>query len=109
VPEYIDEVIQALIEKGVPFVRSLLPNSFVLSRLMLSSFQIFCHASPFSKLPEEITNNIKSSGLGFLTTWAPQQYVLNHPVRNQGPTVMKILITLSRPQDGFSPMGETEE
>jgi len=29
VPEYIDEVIQALTEKGVPFVRSLLPHPFV--------------------------------------------------------------------------------
>jgi len=28
VPEYIDEVIQALTEKGVPFVRYLLSNSF---------------------------------------------------------------------------------
>ena len=29
VPEYIDEVIRALIEKGVPFVRSFLPYTFV--------------------------------------------------------------------------------
>ncbi|KIM47087.1 glycosyltransferase family 1 protein [Hebeloma cylindrosporum] len=57
-PEYVDELIQVLIEKVVPF--------------------IFCNASPFAKLPEEIANNIKSSGLGFLTTWAPQQDVLNH-------------------------------
>ncbi|KIM47390.1 glycosyltransferase family 1 protein [Hebeloma cylindrosporum] len=59
VPEYLDEVLQALIEKEVPF--------------------ILCHASPFFKLPEEMANNVKSSGLGFLTTWAPQQDIFSHP------------------------------
>ncbi|KIM47391.1 glycosyltransferase family 1 protein [Hebeloma cylindrosporum] len=59
VPEYVDEVVQALIEKKVPF--------------------ILCHASPLAKILEETANKVKSSGLGFITTWAPQQYVFNHP------------------------------
>ncbi|KIM38978.1 glycosyltransferase family 1 protein [Hebeloma cylindrosporum] len=58
-PGYIDEVINALIDKGVPF--------------------ILCLASPFVQLSEEFLNNVKASGLGLMTTWAPQQYVLNHP------------------------------
>jgi len=35
--------------------------------------QILCHASPFAKVLEEVSSNIKYSGLGFLTTWALQQ------------------------------------
>jgi hypothetical protein len=84
VPGYIDEVIQALIDKGVPFVRSFLPYSFAgpIAFIYVLLNQILCHASPFAQLSEEFVNNVKSSGLGFLTTWAPQQYVLNHPVWN---------------------------
>ncbi|KIM38975.1 glycosyltransferase family 1 protein [Hebeloma cylindrosporum] len=59
VPGYIEAVIEALTDKGVPFV--------------------LCHASPYAKFPEEIANDVKASGLGLLTTWAPQQYILSHP------------------------------
>ncbi|KAF9486599.1 UDP-Glycosyltransferase/glycogen phosphorylase [Pholiota conissans] len=57
--EYIDELIEALIEKELPF--------------------LFCHASPFAKISKEIQKKVKASGLGLLTKWAPQQYVLTHP------------------------------
>jgi len=40
---------------------------------------ILTHASPYSKLSEQQAEKIKSSGLGMLTTWSPQQFILNHP------------------------------
>ncbi|KAF8797535.1 UDP-Glycosyltransferase/glycogen phosphorylase [Phlegmacium glaucopus] len=59
VPEYVDELIEALIEKKTPF--------------------ILAHASPFAKISEQQIERVKASGLGLLTTWSPQQYLLNHP------------------------------
>jgi hypothetical protein len=43
-------------------------------------YQIFAHASPFAKVSEQLIEKVKSSGLGKLTTWSPQQFILNHPV-----------------------------
>jgi len=57
--EHIDELIEALIEKKAPF--------------------IFTCASPRAELLEQREEKIKLSGLGILTTWAPQQFILNHP------------------------------
>jgi len=84
VPEYIDEVIQALLETEIPFVRFFLLYIFLCpaSFLTFSLIQILCHASPFAKVPEETVRNINASGLGFLTPWGPQQFILNHPVWN---------------------------
>lgn len=62
----------------IPFRRSV-RHSRDLIQLNLS--KIFCHASPFAVIPPELSNVIKSSGLGILSSWVPQQYVLNHPVR----------------------------
>jgi len=59
VSEYVDELIEAFIEKKAPF--------------------IFAHASPTAKISEKLIEKIKSSGLGQLTTWSPQQFILNHP------------------------------
>ena len=42
--------------------------------------QILSHASPLAKLSEQQIEKIKSSGLGKLITWSPQQFILNHPV-----------------------------
>ena len=80
IPGYIDEVIQVLIDKEVPFVSFFLSYSFILHFFPLPLNQILCHPSPFAQLSEEFVNNVKFSGLGFLTTWAPQQYILSHPV-----------------------------
>ncbi|KAG5647511.1 hypothetical protein DXG03_009448 [Asterophora parasitica] len=55
----LEEVIGVLIEKEFPF--------------------ILAHGSPFAKLSEELTQKVKSSSLGLLTPWAPQQFLLNHP------------------------------
>ncbi|KAJ6577343.1 UDP-Glycosyltransferase/glycogen phosphorylase [Mycena capillaripes] len=60
VNEYIDEIVEALLEKKAPF--------------------IFCHASPFAKISEELKHRAESSGIGMLTKWSPQQFILNHPV-----------------------------
>jgi len=59
VPEYLDEFIEALIEKKAPF--------------------ILAYASSYAKLSEKQVEKIKSSGLGMITTWSPQQFILNHP------------------------------
>jgi len=59
VSEYIDELIETLIEKKAPFI-------------------LTC-ASPRAQLSEYQTEKIKSSGLGILTKWSPQQFILNHP------------------------------
>lgn len=58
-PDYLEEVIDALLENKIPF--------------------IFSHASPFAKIPAQLSERVNSSALGFLTSWAPQQFILNHP------------------------------
>ncbi|KAG5637116.1 hypothetical protein H0H81_005709 [Sphagnurus paluster] len=52
-PDYLEEVIDALLENKIPF--------------------IFSHASPFAKIPAQLSERVNSSALGFLTSWAPQQ------------------------------------
>ena len=47
---------------------------------MFSIYQIFAHASPFVKISEQLIEKVKSSGLGKLTAWSPQQSILNHLV-----------------------------
>ncbi|PPQ80127.1 hypothetical protein CVT25_001426 [Psilocybe cyanescens] len=59
VQDYIEEVIEALIEKKFPF--------------------ILCYASPFATLSDELIERIRSSGIGLVSKWSPQQYILNHP------------------------------
>ncbi|GLB39043.1 putative UDP-glucoronosyl and UDP-glucosyl transferase [Lyophyllum shimeji] len=58
-PEYVEELIEALLEKNVPF--------------------ILAHASPFARISAELSDKVKASGLGMLTPWSPQQFILNHP------------------------------
>ncbi|PPQ96596.1 hypothetical protein CVT26_010751, partial [Gymnopilus dilepis] len=58
-PGYVEELLEALIEKKFPF--------------------IFCSASPFAKMSDELIKKTTSSGLGFITKWAPQQFILSHP------------------------------
>ncbi|PPQ92738.1 hypothetical protein CVT25_015359 [Psilocybe cyanescens] len=56
--EYIEEVIETLIEKKFPF--------------------IFAYASRIAKLSDELKTRVESSGLGLISKWLPQQYILNH-------------------------------
>ena len=42
--------------------------------------QILAHATPYVKISERVIEKVKSSNLGKLTTWSPQQFILNHPV-----------------------------
>ncbi|KAG6852596.1 hypothetical protein C0991_010721 [Blastosporella zonata] len=58
-PEYIEEIIDALIEKRFPFILS--------------------HASPFARVSPELLTKIQDSGLGLSTSWSPQQFILSHP------------------------------
>ena len=46
----------------------------------ISFYQIFAHASPSAKISEQLIEKVKLSGLGKLTMWSPQQFILNHPV-----------------------------
>ena len=43
-------------------------------------YQIVAHATPYVKISERLIEKVKSSGIGKLTTWSPQQFILNHPV-----------------------------
>ena len=82
VSEYVDELIEALIEKKAPFISA--------KKTFLSFYQIFSHASPYAKISEELIEKVKSSGLGKLTTWSLQQFILNHPVFITVPTTLYI-------------------
>ncbi|KAF9551249.1 UDP-Glycosyltransferase/glycogen phosphorylase [Agrocybe pediades] len=55
---YMEEVVEAMIEKKFPF--------------------ILAHASRFAKLRPEFVIRVKESGVGILSKWCPQQYILNH-------------------------------
>ncbi|KAJ6612281.1 hypothetical protein B0H10DRAFT_2223287 [Mycena sp. CBHHK59/15] len=83
--EYVDEVIEALLEENFPF--------------------ILCHASPFAKIFEELSEKVKNSGIGLLATWAPQQFILNHPVSRKS-HFYKMLFERTYPtgKDGSSRM-----
>jgi hypothetical protein len=69
-------LIEALIEKKAPFVSDS-HNYFMIQAYF---YQIFAHASPLANISEQLMEKVKSSGLGKLTTWSPQQFILNHPV-----------------------------
>ncbi|KAF5310569.1 hypothetical protein D9619_008191 [Psilocybe cf. subviscida] len=57
--DYLEEIIECMIEKELPFV--------------------FCYAYPTAELPEPLIAKVNASGLGYLSKWAPQQYILTHP------------------------------
>ena len=68
-------------------LRKFLSSIFIWRQLHLFPLplnQILAHASPFAQLSEEFVSNVKSSGLGILAKWAPQQYILSHPVCELG-------------------------
>ncbi|PPQ89308.1 hypothetical protein CVT25_000375 [Psilocybe cyanescens] len=56
---YIEEVIEALVEKKFPFILS--------------------YASPWAKISDDLAQKIKATGLGLISKWVPQQYILTHP------------------------------
>ncbi|KAG6821111.1 hypothetical protein H0H93_006450 [Arthromyces matolae] len=58
-PDYLEEVVESLIEYKFPF--------------------ILAHASPFAQVSVELSRKIQASGIGLLTPWSPQQFILNHP------------------------------
>ncbi|PPQ96417.1 hypothetical protein CVT26_005096 [Gymnopilus dilepis] len=59
IPEYMDELIDALIEKNVPFIVSV--------------------ASPLAQISEESRRKTEASGIGIFGKWTPQQFILSHP------------------------------
>ena len=48
--------------------------------IQASFYQIFAYASPFAKISEQLIEKVKLSSLGKITSWSPQQFILNHPV-----------------------------
>jgi len=72
VPEYIDEVIQALIEREILFIHSFLLVGLV-TFFTFSLIQILCHASPLAKVG--IASNINAPRRGFHAPWVLQQYI----------------------------------
>ncbi|PPQ89615.1 hypothetical protein CVT25_012532 [Psilocybe cyanescens] len=62
--EYIEEAIEAFVEKDAPF--------------------ILCYASPFAKISDDLIKKIQKSGIGLISKWFPQQYILNHPFMTHG-------------------------
>ena len=42
--------------------------------------QILAHASQRATLSEQLVERVQSSGLGIITKWCPQQFILNHSV-----------------------------
>ncbi|KAJ7242108.1 UDP-Glycosyltransferase/glycogen phosphorylase [Mycena rebaudengoi] len=58
VQEHLEELVDALTEKKFPF--------------------ILAHASPFAVVSPALSAKVKASGLGMLTPWCPQQFILNH-------------------------------
>ena len=84
VQEYVDELIEALIDKKAPFVRCLQLLFFFGtihdSNLLLN--QILSYSSKYASISEQLEEKIQSSGLGMTAKWSPQQFILNHPVLN---------------------------
>ena len=64
-------------ERKIPFVSGIFYSRLATN---LSRVQLFSHASPMAQVPDEVQEKVSTSGLGFLTRWSPQQYVLSHPV-----------------------------
>ncbi|PPQ89303.1 hypothetical protein CVT25_000370 [Psilocybe cyanescens] len=60
--EYLEEVIEALIEKKFPFIVS--------------------YASPYAKISDDLLQRVNEAGSGLIAKWLPQLFVLSHPVRS---------------------------
>lgn len=73
------KVIGVLLELKFPFVR----NDLLLlqCRLVVTTLhQILAHGSPMAVISQELTDRVNESGIGHLSSWTPQQLILNHPV-----------------------------
>ncbi|KAG6812453.1 hypothetical protein H0H92_002821 [Tricholoma furcatifolium] len=60
VPEYLDEIIEALLEKDFPFILTL--------------------SGPHARLEPDLKEKIEASGQNFICQWAPQEFILDHPL-----------------------------
>ncbi|KAH9925919.1 UDP-Glycosyltransferase/glycogen phosphorylase [Epithele typhae] len=59
-PEKLWAFLEVVVELNIPFIMSA--------------------ASPFCVVPEEVKEKVKSYGKGLISTWTPQQMILDHPV-----------------------------
>ena len=71
VPEYVDELTEALISKKVPFVRLQLLFTLIAYDSSLLLNQILANPSPITTLSEIQAERIQLSGLGMITKWSP--------------------------------------
>ncbi|GJE97774.1 glycosyltransferase family 1 protein [Phanerochaete sordida] len=58
-PEMVWTLLDVLLEKSIPF--------------------IMAQASPLCQLPEHVAQKVRTSRIGLITPWAPQQLILEHP------------------------------
>ncbi|OJT10140.1 UDP-glycosyltransferase 73C1 [Trametes pubescens] len=58
-PEKIWVVLDVVMERGIPFILS--------------------HASPMAVVPDDVKEKVKAYGKGLLSSWSPQQTILEHP------------------------------
>ena len=79
-PEYLEEIIDVLIEKKFPFVRRRLRRMAWTNLTMLLA-QICSMASPVARVNPKTIDKLNASGLGLMKEWIPQKYILNHRVR----------------------------
>ena len=63
--------------------------------------QIVSCAGPRATFSEHLTERIQSSGLGMMTKWSPQQFILNHPVLNPILLVQAHYLGFNRQLDGL--------
>lgn len=78
-PEYVEEVIDALMERQFPFVSKIVVYICDLG-IDVCIVQIFSYASPAATISDELAAKVNSSGIGLLSKWTPQPYILSHPV-----------------------------
>ncbi|KAJ7291005.1 hypothetical protein C8J57DRAFT_1586329 [Mycena rebaudengoi] len=67
--------LDVLTEKKFPFEFVFKPTPKVIYPPLR---QILAHASPFAVVSPALSAKVKASGLGMLTPWCPQQFILNH-------------------------------
>lgn len=105
-PEYIEELVDALVEKKISFVGPVIVHLYN-QRFLYGCFQILSTASPVAKLSDALIDKIKTSGFGITSPWCPQQYILNHPVRPQIFVTLHIIHLVPRLRGGLSHIVDT--
>lgn len=65
-------------ELDIPFVGASSLTTYPIP-LMHHHLQLLGHGSPFAVIPDEIKAKVAAYGKGMMSSWTPQQVVLDHP------------------------------